>query len=37
MDLRIAHIAVAESLVLGRPGLAEGGHVPSACPISLSF
>jgi hypothetical protein len=37
MDLRIAYIAVAESVVLGRPGLAEGGHVPPACPISLSF
>jgi hypothetical protein len=37
MDLRIAYIAVAESVVLGRPGLAEGGHVLPACPISLSF
>jgi hypothetical protein len=37
MDLRIAYIAVAESGVLGRPGLAEGGPVPPACPISLSF
>lgn len=37
MDLPIVHIAVAESVVLGRPGLAEGGHAPPACPISLSF
>jgi hypothetical protein len=37
MDLRIAYIAAAESVVLERPGLAEGGHVPPACPTSLSF
>jgi hypothetical protein len=37
MDLRIAYIAAAGSVVLGPPGLAEGGYVPPACPISLSF
>ena len=37
MDLPIAHIAVAESVVPGRPGFTGGGHVLPACPISLSF
>ena len=32
MDRPIVHIVVAESVVLGRPGLAEGGHVPARMP-----
>jgi hypothetical protein len=37
MDLPIVHNTLAESVVLGRPGLPEGGHAQPACPISLSF